>query len=340
MARLFIDGFESGGLDLWDTVNGGEVSTAQYKGGAYSYYTNNYNQYLIKNLPSAINTIYFKKWIYIITAGAAFAVALFLVVADDAGNQVGLGLNSSRQLAYRLGPNTLNAGSTIVTGSTILALNTWYLIEGKIFIDNTNGIAECKLNGVLPLEIDFDGDTQAQGTTITKVIHGCYGSALGYQIFGYYDDFVLDDAAWIGDSRIQAIVPTGASGAAGHTNWTPSTAPNWDCVEEVPASDTDYLTTNSTGVLDTYTASDITADANTINCIQVQARCAKEGEPTPQHIAMTVRSNGTDEDSASLSLPASPRSVFAIWETDPGNGDAAWTPTTINALEIGVDSSA
>lgn len=337
MARLFIDGFESGGLDLWDTINGGAVSTAQYKGGAYSYYVSATTGHtLIKNLASAISTIYFKLWIYITSAGST-GPSLFLILADNSGNQIGIGLDINRKLIFRLNPNISNGGTTLATGTTILALNTQYLIEGKVFIDDTTGIAQCKLNGVIPLEIDFSGDTRAQGTTITKVIIGCVGNSANYNIFGYLDDVVLDDASWIGDTRIQKLQPTGNGS---NSNWTPSTGDRWDCVDEIPASDTDYLTTNSNDVIDTYEASNLSGAVTTVRCVQIQARAVKEGSPTPQNLKLAIRSNGGDYLSANKAVPASIKSLFNIWETDPGRSDIAWTPTNVDALEIGIKSAA
>jgi hypothetical protein len=335
MARLFIDGFESGSLDLWDTINGGAASTVQKKGGAYSYLTSAINQTLIKNLDSGVATIYFKVWLYINSVGLSNPT-LFLIFADNAGNQIGLGLDASRQLIFRLNPNTLNGGTTIATGATVLALTTWYLIEGKIFIDDVNGIAQCKLNGVLPLEIDYSGDTRSQGTTITKVFLGTYGSATAYTIYGYFDDFVLDDASWIGDTRIQAISPTGVGTTTG---WTPSAGNNWDCVEEIPASDVDYIYINANDILDTYATGNLIGGVSEVKCVQVQGRTVYQGAPTPTNLKLAIRSNGVDYVSANKSVPASYKSLFNIWETDPDTS-ATWLVAAVNAAEIGVKSAA
>ncbi len=337
MARLFIDGFESGGLDLWDTINGAaSASGTQKKTGSYALYCSANSIYVIKNLASAISTIFIKKWVYFTAVGST-GPHHFLVFSDNSGTQISIGITVGRQLGFYRLPTT-NGGGTLLgsLGTTVLALNTWYLIEAKIVIDNATGIAELKLNGALPLEIDFDGDTQGQaGNTVTKVTLGSYGIN-NFHVVGYFDDVVLDDAAWIGDTRIQAIVPTGAGNSS---NWTPSAGNNWDCVEEVPASDANYVYTNANDILDTYVMGDLVGGVSEVKCVQVQARTVRQGASTPTNLKLAVRSGGTDYVSGDKAVPASYKSLFNIWETDPATS-AAWIVSGVNSAEIGTKSAA
>ncbi len=328
MARLFIDGFESGGLDLWDTINGGSASGTQKKTGSYAYYVTAALHYLIKNI-SSVSTIYFKFWFYPYSTPYAHPIISFY---DDVGVQVTLRLNTNMTLTLLRG--TIS-GTVLGTGTKVLSLNTWYLIEGKILINDTTGIAQLKIDGALPLDIDFSGDTQNQtGDTITKIYLG--NVDVSYSGYNYFDDFVLDDAALVGDTRIQAISPTGAGNS---TNWTPSAGNNWDCVEEIPASDANYLTTNSNDILDTYQASNLTGAVVSIRCVQVQARSVKEGASTPQNLKLAVRTGGSDYLSGDKAVPVSFKSLFNIWELNP-NTSAAWMTSDVDGVEIGIKSAA
>ncbi len=334
MARIFIDGFESGSLDLWDTINGGSAETAQKKTGAYSYFFNGNAQTIIKNFP-AIHTLVFKFWVYF-TYFYTNANIPIIYLSDNTGVQVSLSIFSTIGTTgtlkiWRYLPDYYLLG----TGTTSLALNTWYLFEGKIFI-NDSGTAQIKLNGISsPYEIDFSGDTQYQtGDTITKIEIGGFGGAVHK---GYLDDFVLEDANWIGDTRIYKKQATGAGNSAG---WTPSTGNNWACVDEIPASDSDYLTTNSNDIVDSYATGSLPGAVTSVKCLQVQARCVREGSSTPTTIKPGVRSGGTDyPKSAGIAVPASIKSLAYILETDPATG-VAWTPTGVNNAELLVKSAA
>ncbi len=331
MARLFIDGFESGSLDLWDTITGGvTASTTQKKTGAYAMYTGTSGIYVTKNLPSAIRTIYTKFWWRSYSSIVEETIATW---SDDVGVQVSLQLRSSGYLTLTRG---MKAGTILGTGTTAISTSTWYLIEVHLYIDSTSGIAELKLNNTTPLEIDFDGNTQNQtGNTMTKTAIGQQEAASAMN--QYFDDYGLDDANWLGDTRIQKLQPTGAGASTG---WTPSTPPNWHAVDEIPAVDSDYVVTNSNDILDTYEASNLTGAVTTIKCVQIQARAVKEGASTPQNLKLAVRSNDADYVSANKAVSASFKSLFNIWEKDPGRSDADWTVDNVNALEIGMKSAA
>jgi len=61
-----------------------------------------------------------------------------------------------------------------------------------------------------------------------------------------------------------------------------SAGANWDCVEEIPYSDADYVSTNVTGKTDLYEVTDLVGSIHSVKCVQVAARSIKEGSPTPR----------------------------------------------------------
>ena len=328
--RIFIDGFESGGSDLWDQVYGGSLDGTTKKTGTYSFFANN-TAYRAKSLASAIGTIYFKFYFYF-TGSSGFNNPVFSV-SNTSGYQVTLYFNNpSRTFCFKLGGDT----GSVLGGlySPALGVSTWHLVEGKITIDNASGVAQLKLNGNAGLDIDFSGDTQYQSTgQITTVTLGNWTMGSSYY---YVDDFVLDDASWIGNTRIQGLVPTGAGNSA---QWTPSTGSNYACVDEVPPNDADYVTTNSNDQVDTYATGNLTGAIAEVKCVQVQARAVKEGTPTPTKLALVVRSGGADYASADQAVQTYFKSLSTIWETNP-NTSAAWSTSEVDAMEIGIKSRA
>jgi len=327
MARVFIDGFESGGLDLWDTIGGEAAVNSSLSGRDGNYCLNCYGsasayKYLMKAIPSK-SELYVA---FLFNPGNSGRIFSFY----NSGTKLGYISLSSISVgniqAYK-GPSTLLAtGTAMITGST------WYLIEIHYIPATSGGVFQVKVNGIS--DISYSGNTTPGATTIDGIMVGCDDS---YWPPGYYDNVIVDDAAWIGNTKIQAIKPTSAGNS---TQWGPSSGSNWDCVNEMPANDNDYVSTNSNDFLDLYTFSDLTGSIEEIKCVQVQARTVKNGAPTPQNLQLAVRSGGTNYFSSSNVVPyVNPKSLFNIWQLNP-NTSAAWTVSEVNAAEFGMNAVA
>jgi hypothetical protein len=185
-----------------------------------------------------------------------------------------------------------------------------------------------KIAGVL--EIDYSGNTGTTGNYDSLRFGGDSGYAAGY----YLDNVVIDTAAFPGSSKIVGLAPN----ANGTTNeWTPSAGNNYECVDEVPsggAGDADYTSINAVNKTDLFGHPALPGSVYQIKCVQVQARCVKEGAPTPNNIQMAVRTGGSNYVSGSIAIPASIKSVSALWETNPNTGNP-WTKTEVDAAEFG-----
>lgn len=107
----------------------------------------------------------------------------------------------------------------------------------------------------------------------------------------------------------------------------------------MPPNDADQVRTNSNDQLDLYGANDLAGSINTVKCVQVQARCNKEGTPTPQNIKLACRTHASDYVSADKAVPSTSKSLFNIWENNP-NTSAPWTLNEVNDVEIGLKSTA
>lgn len=320
MSRIFIDGFESGGSHLWDTRVGLSVSSGiAGMDGNYCLYANQMD-YAEKIVPS--KSEYWCAFRFRPSSSSNAAVVSFY--------------NNTNLLGYlkrNTSTNVLEAwrnGALLASGSATVAAGTTYLIEVHYKPDSANGVFQVKVNGIA--DIDFAGNS---GTTadINRVRLGFFSGTI--YAYCYYDNFILDDSGWIGDTRIQVIQPTGAGNS---TQWDPSTGSNWDCVDEIPASETDYVYTNTADEVDLYTFSNLSGNIESIKCVQVQALAKKEGLPTPQSLQLAVRSGGTNYFSGSKALPSTiPKAVCHLWETDPNSG-SAWTESGVNNAEFGFKS--
>ena len=327
MARVFIDGFEAGQLDLWDLVCNASVATGiGGMDGAYCVNLTSNDKAIYKDVPAADE--YYVAFRYkIISPGGSGTIISFTNGATRLGT---LTFDStSRLLQARRGDES---GAILGTGTTAFVNNTVALIEVHYKPHDTTGIFQVKVNGVL--EIDFSGDTTNNALQINRIIFG--RSVTSGWVYGYVDNVIIDNAVWVGDTRIQAIKPTGPGNS---TQWDPSAGANWDCVEEVPASDTDDVSTNVADEIDLYTFGDLTGSIEEIKCVQAQARAIKEGAPTPQNLQLACRSGGTNYTGPNNAPGTTAQSFAKLWETNP-NTSNPWAVDEVNAAEIGVKAVA
>jgi len=322
MARVFIDGFESqkwlasqGGL--WDVASGAGLSVQTGYETGYAFGTPANSSNLDKYLPSAASYFigfhfkgYFYSKVFRFMNGTTVLGLLYYNAA------------TGHFYAYKGDQATLLQEGTIVVNA-----NDWCHIQMYYLPHATAGTFTVKVNGVQ--DFSFSGSTSPSTLNIDRIGLLCNGGSSGT----YFDNVVVDDSAWPGVSRIALLTP---SGAGNSTQWDPSTGANYACVDEVPYSDTDFISTNVVDEVDTYAMSDLPGTAAVVKCVQVSARARKEGSGPP-NIAIACRTTGGDYYSADQSLQSSFASQSKLWETNPGTA-AAWTTSEVNAMEIGIKS--
>lgn len=327
MARIFIDGFESGQDDLWDVESNANVVSSAGKDmdGDYCLDLNNDYEYIGKNI-TADDEMYFAFLYRPGSLGEAMlatrngSTLLVFLDRDETGHCI----------EARMGI----LGTLLGTGIQALNDNTTYLIEAYIKIADAGGRVVVKVDGVS--DIDFTGDTKPDANTQFDNIRLGYGGSATYLSYAYFDNFIMDDAGWVGDTKIQAILPTGGGNS---TIWNPSAGANWQCVDERPASDVDYVSTNAVDQVDTYEASDMAGAIGTVKCVQIQSRTESDGAPTPTNLKLAVRSGGANYFSGDKVVPAAPKGLWNLWETNPADS-LAWEEADVNAMEIGIKSAA
>ena len=329
MARKFIDGFESGQDDLWDAEDNANVisSVGLDMDGDYCLDLNDAYEYVEKDV-TANDEMYF-----------AF---LYRPTNTSSSEEMIVLYNGSTVLLHLLRTNDatglikVHRGllTLLDTGTHGLTINITYLIEVRFKIADAGGRVEVKVDGVS--DIDFTGDTKEGADTQFNKVRLGFGPHAVYSVYAYFDNFKMDDAAWIGDTKIQAIKPTGAGNS---TNWTPSAGVNWACVDERPASDVDYVSIDDNDITDTYETSNLAGSVGDIKCVQIQSRTESDGSPTPTNLKLVARCSGGDYVSGNKAVPADPKGLWNLWETDPSDA-GAWTEADVNAMEIGIKSAA
>jgi len=323
MARLFIEGFELGNLNAW-TVGSMGVSSSPPAGFSGAYYGNGgFTTYASLDIPTQTEIYMAMKYSWHTNSnGGLFSFK------DSGGTNILSGRVdvTTGLLSIRLGNQAASQIAISTTG--FLPIYTMRLVEVHYIPLNSGGVVQVKLDGVQ--EINFSGDSTAGLENIETFRIG----SNGVDNRGYFDDIVLDDADWIGNTKIQKLQ---ISGAGTTSEWDASAGNPEDCIDEIPHSDTDYVSTNVADESITCACADMTGDVVSVKCLQLHGRMAYEGAPTPTKQKLAIRVNGSeyygDDESPALTFG----NFSKIWSLNP-NDAAAWEEADINAIEIGVRS--
>jgi hypothetical protein len=330
MARIFMDGFETGDSSFWNNYsNAGTVTATPPAGMSGSYmmvFSTYHGAYRLLSISKSEIYIAF-KW-YGTPQNITDPSSIFSF-RDSAGTLIySTRRNSLGFMEARLGSHS---GALNATGTKILYPYITYLIEAYYKPLNSGGVFTTKIDGVQ--DINYSGDTTNGLEDIKSVSFGYDGvlEAASCKI----DDIVIDDANWIGNTKLGIIVPDGTGTT---NNWTASTGNAWDCLNEKPPSDTDYVYSNTTNQIATYAMTTI-ANMNTVKAVQLQGRAAYEGSPTPTKIQLGVRASGADYFATDISPGVGFAMNSKILELNPADS-AAWEQADIDALEVGVKATA
>lgn len=228
------------------------------------------------------------------------------------------------------GDGTLLATST----STYSTGGAWRYVEISATVADSGGTVTVNIDSVT--QMTYTGDTRngatAQVDAITMI------STTGQGV----DDFYLCDGtgsapynSFLGDVRVQQLVP---NAAGTYSQLTPTgSATNWQNVDEVPSSATDYNGSATIGQRDTYNMTNLATTSGQAYAVRVIAFAHKSDAGAAGFKLIQRLSGGTErlDTAASLSSTANTPIDGSLQVVDPSN--AAWTISSVNAAEFGVE---
>lgn len=343
MALLFMDGFNHyiNATDKWDVKFDG-AGISRTVGGRYSVGTllvgGNFGSYLGKNITAADSTIVFGGALLYAADSESFITLLQgsqeLFSLQTFG---GTGVIRVKRGAYNIGTTLGDSVSDVITEGQ------WQYIECKVFLDNTNGTVEVRVNG--NTVINLSGIDTTAGATIPDNIRigASNGQVAGRR--GDWDDlYVLDGVTvaganpnddFLGDVKVVTCRPD----AAGlNTEYEVVGAPtNFQaCNDDIIDDDTTYVRNGTLGARDSYSTQDpatVTGTVGTIFGVQTTVG-ARKTDAGALNYRNTLVSGGNIYDSDEFQALDNYRFTMDMFNLNP-NGDISWTESAVNACEVG-----
>lgn len=249
---------------------------------------------------------------------------------------IGWSIESDGSISVRAGRST-TIGDIILgtSGPGVIAEGEWYDIEIRCLPDNAAGFYELAVNGSTLLS--------GTGVDTNPLTIGSLSTGVGWSIDINRVTSGGDDTCDFDDFRIGGGF-TGLQGVKVHELLTPASTTENDGVvtgaataheatDEVPGSDTDFVTLSGDGDRLLMGLSNRTETGDVDSVQATLTASAVSGSPVAFPI---FEEGGTETDGDQLVLTgASNTSYSSALSTNPRTG-LAWTSADINALEIGV----
>lgn len=224
-------------------------------------------------------------------------------------------------------------GSTVVAESTnTLATGGWNYVELYYKEGDSAGVITIRVNGAEWLT--FTGDTK-NVTGDFSTVRLSQSSSFSFII--YYDDLVINDTAgsvnnsWPGQQKLY-LATVNAAGDA--TDLTASAGTNYEAVDEIPPSTTDYVYGSTATEKDLYNITDPLAGTETLGSVVVNF--VAKLDSGSGNLAATVKAGLTEDDATADGLTETWVLYQSIWATNPDDS-AAWAPADIDDLQIGIE---
>jgi len=238
-------------------------------------------------------------------------------------------------------PTTANL-TLLGTSTTSVSSLAWHLIE-------VHAIAATGATGAL--QVRLDGATVINLTSVrtcqTTASFGQFQVGLFAYVAGgngalfAFDDLRVNTPAgtinnsWCGDGKILGLLPNGVGATIGGTPLTgvPG-SPNWQNVDEVPASVADYNYGSVAGTGELYTLADTTGIVTSCAAVNLIGY-ALNSDAGGGSVGFTMQTSGAANEAAATPITATATYYNRLMETDPTD-NAAWTQAKLNALQAGI----
>lgn len=201
--------------------------------------------------------------------------------------------------------------------------------------DSPNGIMRLWVDGALNVEVT-GVDTQQ----LTTADWDQFGMATNGVYELHIDDVVTTTLAEgrLAEMITQVQMPS-ANGPTIELTPVPAGAgTNWDRVNEIPASQTDYCEASAVAQEDIYETGNVVTSWLSVWCVSLWSWAARDGAIASARLSVSSSAGGAVVYGSAVALPASPSwgGLWMVQQTDP-NGGGAWNDAGLNALRVGIE---
>jgi hypothetical protein len=351
MARILVEGFETGDMSQWDRFDTSVnepmqfVTNVVYSGMYSLYYFGLYYSHWVKTIDLRNGVIFGSlrhRWAAAWPYSTGWADSTFPI--SDIISFSGISKTSQITIGYNGQYGTLNVLRGNYLSGTILGstaqwsylFSVWHLIQFKIVIHPTNGIIQIWVDGNPIPEINLSGINTRNDST-DEIIEVDIGPHVRTNTFTaqWWDDLILDSEVLPSGSRVVSL-PVSNNGVT--NQWQPSSGLNYQCIDEVPYSDADYVYSYSIGDIDLFSNAGLSlSSTSAIQSIQTILRSWKSGL-IPKTLRPVLRSGSTNFLNKTKFLGLAPATKTQIWERNPATG-LSFVPADVGNLQFGVQHS-
>jgi len=215
-----------------------------------------------------------------------------------------------------------------------VAAGAWNHIETIV----TMGVGvEVRVNGALFVQYTGTTSFALGGGNISQVAIGHFDSsvAVEYNLLWWDDIYVQSGGTitFLGELEVHYLQPTADLSPQ---DWQRTSGANaFALINEIPPDDdVDYVFSEVAGNQSRFVVAPLPVDIVTVAAVAPLARVRKTDSGSCE-VSLAVHSAGTLDEAVDTHAPTTAyQYFFNVWETDPGNGDAAWTPSSMPAIQI------
>lgn len=330
MTRLWTDGAEDpAGLAVLSGYTGTAIATSPVRSGVYAYRVSGSSS-MYRNF-SDLSEGYFRVGWYAKSNTDVYKSVRF---RNGTTELITMGLSTTDK-HFRV----LIGGSVVATGTFAYNTFTYYALEFRIKIDDTAGVVQLKVDGVI--DIDYTGDTKpGTATAINNLLLASNNDFPDPISEMYFDDLAINDTtgtvdnSWCGDGRVIYLAPNAAGDT---TQLTPSAGANYAAVDDRPHdSDSTYVEGSTVDNRDLYNlaASGLAAGSTIGRVIPIAS--AKDTVANGGKIKLGLKTSTTEYFGDDLTLTTGYTPQYGSqYLTNPLTGNP-WTIAELDALQMGV----
>lgn len=232
-------------------------------------------------------------------------------------------------------------GGTVLgtSSSPVVSINTWHHIEVKLYLHDSAGTIEIRVDGAVALSLTAQDTNNTSDPYVGEVRlgTGCYKATNATR----WDDIVIMDTSgsynnnFIGDCRIHSVLPD-ADGTT--NNFTPlGGSTNYTEVDDLIDQDTSYVYSTTSGHKDLYSFDALGLNANHNIAAAVVTNIARKDDIGARSVAGLILSSSTTGTGSVIALPTNNdwTGIQAFFPLDPATA-SVWAGTSLDSVEAGV----